>query len=85
MIAEILSGEKDYADEIKDGGYLSVHKNMIEELLSEGKVKSIEEAEARVTDRVNQTCKNILFNTAVFKNTEVGNKGFDKFVNKVLN
>lgn len=85
MIAEILSGEKDYADEIKDGGYLSVHKTMIEELLSEGKAKSIEEAEARVTDRVNQTCKNILFNTAVFKDTEVGTKGFDKFVNKVLN
>ena len=84
MIAEILCGKEEYSNELKDGGYLAVHKTMIEDLKKQFTPKDMIEAEKIVTDRVNQTCKNILFNTAVFKDTEVGNRGFDKFILKVL-
>ena len=40
----------------------------------------MESAENRVTDYVNQVCKNILFNTAVFKKDENGVAGFDRFL-----
>ena len=83
MIAEILAGVNDYKSEVEEGGYLAVHNAMIEELKKANKNLSIEEAERVVTERVNQTCKNILFNTAVFKDTEVGNKGFDKFLSTI--
>ena len=38
-------------------------------------------AEKIVTDKVNEVCKNILFNTAVFKNDENGKAGFMRFLN----
>ena len=79
-IAEILCKKAPFN---KKDETLSVHNNMIEELIKEGYSSSIEDAEKRVTDRVNNICKNILFNTAVFKDDEVGNKGFIKFLNGV--
>ena len=48
-----------------------------------GLAKDIEQAEKRVTDKVNEICKNILFNTAVFKNDEKGECAFKKFLNKI--
>ena len=84
MIAEILCGQAEY-DEAKlndPENYLFAHRNMIKELLSDGKEKDIALAEKRVTDKVNDVCKNILYNTAVFKNDENGRKGFVKFLNK---
>ena len=43
--------------------------------------KDMADAEKRVTDYVNQVCKNILFNTAVFKPDENGKDGFVRFLN----
>ena len=40
-------------------------------------------AENRVTDRVNKTCKNILYNTAVYKPDQNGADGFDRFLNSL--
>ena len=56
---------------------------MIKDLVDEGFSNSYEEAEKRVYQRVNEVCKNILYNTAVFKDTEVGKKGFNAFMNKI--
>lgn len=56
---------------------------MIKELLSTGVAKDEQEAEKRVTDKVNDVCRNILLNTAVFKKDENGVKGFDGFLSSV--
>ncbi len=84
-IAEILCGKVafDMAELSKEDNYLYAHRNMIAELVKEGLSKDFESAEARVTDRVNNICKNILFNTAVFKDDEIGKQGFKKFLNSV--
>ncbi len=85
MIAEILCGKIEYneADIADPSNYLYAHRDMIKDLLSKGKAKDMEEAEKRVTDRVNEVCKNILFNTAVYKKDDEGYKGFNRFLKKV--
>ncbi|MBQ4097880.1 MAG: UDP-glucose--hexose-1-phosphate uridylyltransferase [Clostridia bacterium] len=85
MIAEILCGKVAYNKEELNNqdNYLYAHRNMIEELMRAGLAKDIEQAEKRVTDKVNEICKNILFNTAVFKNDEKGECAFKKFLNKI--
>lgn len=85
MIAEILCGKAEYdkAELNNQDNYLYAHRNMIEELMSAGLCKNFEQAEKRVTDKVNEICKNILFNTAVFKNDEKGDRAFKKFLNKI--
>ena len=85
MIAEILSGqvlfdEKALSD--KDN-YLYTHKDMIKDLISDGLSNTIEDAQKRVTDRVNVVCKNILFNTAVFKMDKNGEDGFIRFLTSI--
>ena len=47
------------------------------------KAKDMNEAEKRVTDKVNEICKNILFNTAVFKTDMAGIQGFNRFLASV--
>ncbi|MBE5734201.1 MAG: UDP-glucose--hexose-1-phosphate uridylyltransferase [Clostridiales bacterium] len=83
MIADILCGQTPYneKDIANPDNYLYAHRNMISEFVKEGLSKDKEQAEKRVIDRVNQVCKNILFNTAVFKNDEKGQTGFVKFLN----
>jgi UDPglucose--hexose-1-phosphate uridylyltransferase len=84
-IADILCGKVVYdktALESEDHP-LFVHKDMIEDLVLQGLSDSFESAEARVTQRVNEVCKNILFNTAVFKKDQTGEKGFVCFLNSV--
>lgn len=83
MIAEILCGKEKYDENALNDkeNYLYAHRRMIKELLEEGMAKDLETAEARVTDRVNQICKNILFNTAVFKPDRNGESGFERFLN----
>ena len=82
MIADILCGNAPYDKEaLSDSeNYLYVHKDMIAELVSTVKVDNKEDALKAVKDKVNVICKNILFNTAVFKNDEIGAEGFDKFL-----
>lgn len=86
MIADILCGNA--AD---DGSYLDkenalyVHRDMIAELVKKYKGKTLtkEQAEDAVRGKVNDVCKNILINTAVFKNDPTGNKGIETFLNLV--
>lgn len=81
-IAKILCGEEKY-DEVAIGdkeNHLYAHRDMLKSLVREGLSNTFEQAEKRVTDRVNEVCKNILYNTAVFKQDEIGVKGFDEFL-----
>ncbi len=82
-IAEILAGktEYDYQALCDKENYLNAHKEMIKEMIEEGLSDSVEDAEKRIVDRINHTCKNILDNTAVFKDTEIGKVGFERFLN----
>ncbi len=85
MIAEILCGKVAYdkAELNNQDNYLYAHRNMIAELMSDGLSKDLEQAEKRVTDKVNEICKNILFNTAVFKCDDKGERAFKKFLNRI--
>ena len=81
-IAEILCKKVAYdkdaiASEEHD---LYAHRFMIEKLVGGGYASDMESAERRVTDYVNDVCKNILFNTAVFKKDQTGENGFVKFL-----
>lgn len=81
-VANILCGKVAYdkSELEKDTHPLFVHKDMIEYLIAQGLSNDFESAEKRVIDRVNEVCKNILLNTAVFKSDENGEKGFVKFL-----
>ncbi len=79
-IADILTGEKPFDKNNED---LSVHNDMIKDLLKKGKAKNKEEAMERITDRVNEVCKNILLNTSVFKKDKNGEEGFNRFLQKI--
>ena len=83
MIADILCGAIAYDEKALSDkeNYLYAHKDMIKDLMSSGLAKDKAQAEVRVTDRVNVVCKNILFNTAVFKPDENGKAGFKRFLN----
>ena len=83
MIADILCQKEkyDYEELSKPDNYLNVHKNMIKELVEQGYEKDFASAEKRVVEYVNDVCKNILYNTAVFKNDEKGQNAFVKFLN----
>ena len=81
-IAEILCGQKEYDEKAlsEEGNDLYVHRNMIKELLKNGRAESKEQADEIVKNKVNDVCKNILFDTAVFKKDENGFNGFIKFL-----
>lgn len=85
MIAEILCGKAKYDEKALSDpeNYLYVHRDMTKDLVSTVKTDDYDVALAAVTERVNVTCKNILGNTAVFKNTPKGNAGFERFLNSL--
>ena len=56
---------------------------MIKKLMSEGMSSSKEAAHKRVEDFVGKTCADILDNTAVFKQTKTGEKGFLLFTKQL--
>lgn len=82
VIEDILCGEAAYdraavSDPVND---LYVHRNMIDELLSEGRAEGKAEVQARVRAYVSRSCASILDNTAVFKQDGNGRRGFDEFM-----
>lgn len=81
-IADILCGNAAYDEAAlaKEDNDLYVHRNMIKKLYSEGLCKDKAAADARVIGEVNDVCKKILGNTAVFKKDENGLKGFKRFL-----
>ncbi|MBQ3116427.1 MAG: UDP-glucose--hexose-1-phosphate uridylyltransferase [Clostridia bacterium] len=85
MIAQILCKEVEYNKEeiATPENYLYAHRDMIKALVEEGYKADLQSANERVTLWVNEVCKNILYNTAVFKDTECGKAGFDRFMNKI--
>ncbi len=82
-IADVLCGNAIYDENElnKQDNFLYVHRDMIKYLMKDGLVKDKKTADEKVIDRVNQVCKNILDNTAVFKKDEKGKKGFIAFLN----
>jgi galactose-1-phosphate uridylyltransferase len=54
---------------------------MIAEIMKKHpRVKDLKKANAILTEYVNNVCKNILFNTSVFKKDSVGVAAFNKFL-----
>lgn len=84
-VADILCGNTPYDEQALQSQEhpLYVHRDMIKSLVKDGKSATKVEAEQRVTDRVNNVCKNILFNTSVFKKDDEGYKGFSRFLAEV--
>lgn len=82
MIADILCGKEvyDYNALSDKDNYLYAHKDMIKALVEQGLSKDFESANLRVIDKVNDTCKNILNNTAVYKKDKNGVDGFERFL-----
>lgn len=72
-IVKILCGEREMADDLK------IHSQMVSALATHKYTKT--EAEAAVREYINNVCKNILINTAVFKPDAEGRKAFEKFIN----
>lgn len=63
---------------------LIIHKNMIDNLVSKyGRDLDEETINKVITDYIADTCKNILINTAVFKDDEKGRIALDKFMEGV--
>ena len=84
-VADILCENVKYDEEelSNPNNPMSVHKDMIKTLMDAGKCEDFESAIKRVIDRVNFVCKNILYNTAVFKKDNEGFKAFEKFLSKI--
>ena len=60
---------------------LIIHKDMINDLLKmNSRNQTPENAKQIINDKLAEVCKNILFNTAVFKDDEKGNKAFEEFI-----
>ena len=60
------------------------YQNMIKELIdNHGNNLSESEAEKVIKHYINNVCRNILINTAVFKNDENGRKYFDELMDLV--
>ncbi|HEY8389917.1 MAG TPA: UDP-glucose--hexose-1-phosphate uridylyltransferase [Clostridia bacterium] len=85
-IENILFGKSQYDQNLyNDKNHdLYIHRNMIQKLMNEGMAKDKAQAHERVQNYVNRVCAAILDNTSVFKNDEIGKKGFQKFI-KTLN
>ncbi len=81
-VAEILAGTAVWDRKAAENpeNPLYVHRFMIDELLKNGLSPDFESAYGRVKDKVNDVCRNILLNTAVFKDDRAGQAGFAKFL-----
>lgn len=78
-IEKILCGERTFDND------LLVHKNMIEFLSEKYKGKKLVKQQAIkiVREFIDNTCKDILINTAVFKPDINGCNAFDKYINSI--
>lgn len=82
-MAEYLTGEKAYRkEELADAAHpLYVHREMIAKLVGRwGTELSREQADERIRAYINDTCADILRNTAVFKETTEGQEAFARFL-----
>lgn len=87
-IAEYLTGNVPYdATELaKEDNALNKHKDMIASLVEQfGTHNNAELANNIVRGYINNACERILECTAVFKNTDEGDKAFERFMKDCLN
>ncbi len=85
-VVEILSGKTtlNFAELSDESNPLCKHLGMIAQLVNDyGSNNTPEVAEKAVIDYINNTCVKILECTAVFKNTEIGQQAFEKFLNSL--
>ena len=79
-ISDLLQSESINYDELPED--MKVHKHMIERLANEaGLGLSLETANNAIKLEIERICRNILDNTAVYKDTEAGTKGIIKYMN----
>lgn len=82
-MAEYLTGEKLYReDELADSEHpLYIHRKMIAKLVARwGTALTREQADEKIRSYINETCTDILCNTAVFKGTSEGQEAFARFL-----
>ncbi len=83
VVEGFLCGEEYNRDLLADD--MKIHGDMIDKLLAQyGNANSIDDAKKFVRQYVDDVCKNILYNTAVFKQDEQGQQAFVDFLNKAL-
>ena len=86
QIVDIMTGKTplNFAELSDEKNPLSKHLGMIIQLANDsGTTLSNDDAEKAVINYVNNTCVKILECTAVFKNTEIGQQAFEKFLNSL--
>ena len=84
-IEEILMNQDELTSYFTKYEDLEIHHQMVDDLVRDnGRGLSQEKAHAVINDYIAETCKNILCNTAVFKNNEQGLLALDKFMNEVI-
>lgn len=84
-VEDILTSSIPVEKVVEEHEDLSIHLDMINELISKfGRDLDKEKAHEIVNDYLADTCKDILCNTAVFKNDPQGIEALDKFMNEVL-
>lgn len=87
MVKEYLKGEKalNLKEISNQNNPMFKHAQMLIQLINDnGTSNDAEKADKIVTDYVNQACVKILNCTAVFKNDEVGQEAFDRFMRIAL-
>ena len=83
LIEDILLTNK-YDEEINNDNHpLYKHRVMVKDLLDIKKYSNRDEANEQIKLYTSKVCKNILVNTAVFKQDEVGQKGFKVFLSSL--
>ena len=85
-VKEILESDISLDTYYKKYEDLLIHKEMIDYLVNKyGRKLDEDVINEAITDYVADTCKNILINTAVFKDDEKGRSALDKFMEGVKN
>lgn len=80
----LASGKYDEKAVASESSPISKHAHLVKELVEKNGVNnSAEQAHTIVRGAVNEICERILECTAVFKNTEVGQTAFEKFMNSI--
>lgn len=83
-ISEILASDDEVEPYFEKYPDLEKHRDMVNTLISNNRRNlTEEEADKLIKDYLADTCKNILKNTAVFKDDENGRLGIDRFMKKV--
>ena len=85
LIADLLCGNTKYnKEEALNNPALDKHVPWIEELIEQNRNVSLEEARRIVKDSVGQIFSRVLEDAGVFKRTEKGQKGLEKFITESI-